>query len=207
MPYQRAMAQIYRFALFAPLVFAAALVVGLTVHPEHSLVSDPLAALLLPGRPGSSLVNLAVALTGLLHVALGIALLRDPEGPGRMAARLIIGIGLLCMICALGFPMDAPGGQATAVGAGHIALVGLSALITLTAAVRCALRARTAIERVASGWSAAIMVTGGVFAGLSTTFGLSLAGLGEVVTQSTVQLWLGGLALAAFQRTRTGKLA
>ncbi|WP_083195199.1 DUF998 domain-containing protein [Pararhodobacter sp. CCB-MM2] len=201
------MAQIYRFALAAPMFFLAALLVGLTAQTDHSLLADPLALLLVPSRPGAGLVAGLVAMAGLLHAALGLALAKDPDGPGRMAPRLIIALGLACMLCALGFPMDLPGSEGTPEGAAHIALVGLSALLTLSAAILCARIAASAAERLASAIAAVVMLCGGIFSGVAEGLGLPLAGLGELVTQLTSQLWLAGLAWWGAQRTRTGKLA
>ena len=116
------MAQMYRFALSAPLFFATGLVAGLTGQPDHSLLSDPLGQLMAQSQQDGGFAATALALACLLQAGLGVAMLRDLRGPGRVAGALITALGISGLLNALFFPMDLPGAETTLSGAAHFAI-------------------------------------------------------------------------------------
>lgn len=153
------------------------------------------------GAADGGAINAAWAASGLLIMALGIALWRDSKAPGRITAGAVLLAGAASAAIALWFPMDPPGVTTSVAQRGHNVLVGVAAVAfaaALLAAAR-ATKASPAYRRLT--WTAlGAMLAGGAGAAMSAAFGWPLIGLFERVTQAGYQGWLLVTAVTGLSR-------
>jgi len=179
----------YLAGFFAPFAFALSVIVGGARQQDYSHLVDPVSALGRSGAANAMAINRAWTATGLLVLALGIAMWRD--GRGRAAAGAVMLAGAASAAIALWCPMDPPGLPMSLAQLGHTVLVAATAVALATAILTTALSAATAPACRRLSWMAlAAMLGGGTGAALSAAFGWPLIGLFERITQTGYHGWL-----------------
>ena len=183
--------RLYLAGCVAPVVFLLSVVFGGLGRPGYSHLADPVSALGMSGAADARAVNGAWAVTGLLVMALGLALWRDRRGPGRVAGGAVLVAGAASAAIALWFPMDPPGVPMSIAQGGHNGLVVVAALAFATALVASA-RSPVApsVYRQLSWAALAAMALGGVGAALSHSLGWHWIGGFERITQAGYHGWL-----------------
>lgn len=182
---------LYLAGCLAPVVFLLSVVLGGLGRPDYSHLADPVSALGMSGAADAGTVNAAWTVTGLLVMALGLALWRDRRGPGRLAGGAVLAAGAASAAIALWFPMDPPGAPMSIAQGGHNGLVVLAALafaMALLASGRSP--AAPAVYRQLSWAALAAMGLGGAGAALSHSLGWDWIGGFERITQAGYHGWL-----------------
>lgn len=182
---------LYIAGSLAPPTFLASVVIGGMNSPGYSQMEDPVSELGMRGAQDAGLVNAAWAVTGVLIVALGIALWIDQKGPGRVSAALVIVAGAVSAAIAVWFPMDPPGVEMSGSQLGHNVLVAVAAFAFAFALIASARSAAVPDWYRWSTWIAlAALIAGGVGAALSGAMDWSLIGFFERTTQTGYQAWV-----------------
>jgi Protein of unknown function (DUF998) len=131
-----------RWALIGPaaaLVYTIAVVVGGAVTPGYSHIRDHVSTLLQAGSDNGPVLIPPFLLYNLLTMAMGVTLVAMARNATRPSTRLgmLAGIALMAEgttgAAILAFPQDPIGAAATPTGLTHIALAGVSSLLTMVA--------------------------------------------------------------------------
>jgi hypothetical protein len=189
--------------LLAVVAYVLTTVVGAAVTPGYSHVVHPISELTSSLAPHRAGLAAGYVVYNLSCGAFAWALYRgvDPSRPAAAAT----GLTLLGALSGIGqvtaFPQDTMGTPATSAGAVHIALAGLSALITVVATVLygLALRRDPAAGRLARfsfACTAAILATG---PGAAVLAGTPWMGLAERLPIGTFLVWLAGCSAWALR--------
>lgn len=182
---------LYLAGALAPVVFLLSIVIGGARRIGYSHLADPVSELGMSGADGSFMVNTAWSATGVLIMVLGVALLRDRNGPGRFVAGAILLAGAASAAISLWFPMDPPGVPMSNAQLGHNILVGMAAFAFAAALLATALRSRMSRNFRSLTWLAlAAMIAGGAGAAASQALGWDLVGAFERPTQSGYHGWI-----------------
>jgi len=193
------------FGLSAPLIYAMTVLVGAALRPEYSHLRDPISSLMAIGSPNLLLINVLFAIynLALLMFGLGWWASEKKSSATRLAALMIAAVGFLGLVLTL-YPQDQIGSPVTAGGATHIAISGITALLTMLAMLLrgSAERAGSRAMSVYSFASVAfVFVTGGL-AAVGIAHGWPLAGLFERFTIGGFLQWIFFEAFVLFYRTR-----
>jgi hypothetical protein len=123
--------------ILAPIVYAAAVVLGGILRPGYSHISQFVSELIAAGAPNKSLLDPLFALYNLLTIAFGLGLVMTVRASSE--TRKVIGILGALVLMAEGvfglvtifFPQDPIGAPSTSTGMMHIILASMSSLTTM----------------------------------------------------------------------------
>lgn len=197
--------------LFAAVTYVATTVVGAAVTPGYRHVVHPISELTSSLAPHRAALAVGYVAYNLACAAFALALYRG-IGPARPTA-VATGLTLLGALSGIGqvtaFPQDTTGTPATAAGAVHIALAGLSALITVVATVLYGIgfrRDATRRDRTGPGLSRFSFACVGVILatgpGAAVLAGTPWMGLAERLPIGTFLVWLTGCSAWALGASR-----
>ena len=127
---------IYLFGLLAPILFVFTAVLGGSLRPGYSHVTDTVSELFSPGSPNRSSLSLLYTLFSILLTLFGFGLLQFVQDRGELktigiaAAIAFILVGVLSILTATIFPQDAWGSTPTLFGKMHIIVHGVISLLS-----------------------------------------------------------------------------
>lgn len=197
--------------VFAPLIYALAVILGGMLRPGYSHISQAVSELIEVGAPNKPLLNALFILYNGLTGVFGLALFnfvraKSPAGSGlnsgSLAALVLVAEAVFGFVTVF-FPQDVPGTPMTPTGTMHIVLAGLSSLATMAAMLLSALWFRGVPGL--QGYSlyswislAVVFVTGGM-AAYMTARGIPINGLMERITIGGFLQWMLVVAVKLFQ--------
>ncbi len=196
--------------ILAPLVYAAAVVLGGWLTPGYSHASQPISALIMGDAPAASVLDPIFTLYNALVILFAFAVGRAFRGFGFVVVVLVpaflVLLGLAGILLDF-YPMDPIGAVITYGGRVHLWLAGLASLSTVLAVLLSALALRNdpAWGRFAgySLVSVIVIVFSGGFAALAAARHSPVMGLWERVTIGAFLLWMLVLALTLVRRGRS----
>ncbi len=198
----------YIAGMLIPFVYIFMYVFGGALRPGYSHISNSVSELLSPAAPNRSLLVTIQSIYALLHLVLGIGVLRFFQGvasdhlTGRIGGWLIIALGVATIGTVI-FPQDAEGTQATLAGQVHKILVfgGLIPLSIFSTLLIGLWAQQTGLFPGFDSYSfitvATIVVMGGVG---GATVESQYAGLVERIAAIATQQWLFALGLILLLR-------
>jgi len=198
--------------IVAPLVYAAAVILGGWLTPGYSHAARPISALIMEGAPAAAVLDPIFTLYNALMVVFAFAVGRAFRGAGFvmvvLVPALLVLVGLAGILLDF-YPMDPIGAVITYGGRVHLWLAGLASLSTVLVVVLAALALRSdpAWRRFAgySLVSLIVIVFSGGFAALAAARRSPVTGLWERVTIGAFLLWVFVLALTLARRGRTSR--
>ncbi len=192
--------------MLVPVVYIFLYVLGGSLRPGYSQISDSVSELLSPGSPNKPLLDILNVIFALLYASFGVGVLQFIRGSehdaliGRIGAGMIIAVGVASVGSAI-FPQDATGAPATVPGVLHIIMVfafQIPGAILSTLLVGIWLRRAGIFPGfgIYSYISAGVIVLSGILAG--PTVGTPIMGLVERISALAVHQWVFMLALKLF---------
>jgi hypothetical protein len=116
---------LYRFGLFAPVLFAFTAIIGGELRPGYSHITDTVSELFSPGSPNRILLTILYILFAVSLSLFGFGLLRFVQNIGKYkrigvwAANIFILVGILNIFTATVFPQDPWGSSPSIPGEMH----------------------------------------------------------------------------------------
>jgi hypothetical membrane protein len=194
--------------LIAPLLFIFTTILGGSLRPGYSHLSNTVSELFSPGSPNRLLLTSLHTLFTLLLVLFGIGVLRfvrryeNSRRIGIIGASAFIAMGVLNLMTATIFPQDAWGSPPTFNGEMHKNLHGVIAILSILYILLLGIWfQQTGISRNFRTYSfatiVAVVLTAGWFA---ASFGSPVMGLSERVTSLVGFQWTFILAIIIINR-------
>ena len=200
----------------AALIYLVAVALGGAITPGYSHIRDHVSTLLQAGsQNGMPLIPLFLAYN-LLTMAMGatlVTVVRGTDGRRRLVGMLagwaVVAAGI-AGAATLAFPQDPIGATVTATGATHIALAGVSALLTMVAVGLAGFWFLGTTGRRALAWysfaTLVVIFAGGGIAAIATANLDPLMGLYERVAIFSFVQWLLVVGLVLNLRIRSAAL-
>lgn len=186
----------------APLIYAAAVILGGWLTPGYSHLAQPVSALIMARAPAATVLQPLFTLYNALLIAFAFALAGALRGHGRvltlLVPALLVLIGLAGILM-LVYPMERPGAPLTYFGKVHLWLAATISVASLLAVLFCGLALRRdPLWRRFSGYSLIsfiVMFFAAAFAGLAAARLSGVMGLWERLTVAAFLQWVFVLAL------------
>jgi hypothetical protein len=198
--------------VFAPLVYAAAVILGGRLTPGYSHLAHPISALSMAGAPAAAVLDPIFTVYNALMVVFAFALGRAFRGRG-----LVLGLGAPVLVALIGltgilmnvYPMDPIGTPLTDAGRVHIWLAAIASVASMLAVLVVALPLRRDPQwRRFGGYaliSMIVILASGAFAALAAARASPVMGLWERVTIGAFLQWVLVLALLLLARGGTAR--
>lgn len=197
---------LYLCGAFSATVYISMTILGAALRPGYNHIADTISELFSPGSPNKLLLDTLQTISALLSTLFGIGVLLFVRGSehsepiGIFGAVLIILSGLVNITTATVFPQDAWGTPATFPGQMHKILVGVLALLSMSATLLMGIWfRRTGIFPGFGTYSfitfAIVLLTGGFAV---AKLGTSIMGLTERITILAGMQWTIVLSLRMF---------
>jgi hypothetical protein len=192
--------------MISPILFIFMTIIGGSLRPGYSHVSDTISELFSPGSPNKRMLDILHTTTAILTTVFGIGVLKYVRFSefcsliGIIAAGMIIVMGLVNILTATLFPQDAWNTDPTFQGEMHKILAGVLALLSIISTLMFGIWFQRAgvfpYFGVYSFVTAAILIVTGGYA--ITKLGSPIMGLTERITILVGLQWTFLLALKLF---------